>query len=212
MGDKQIEVKVIDKFYRVINNSKISGLRKVQKGSILKNKRFRETVEEWYGKKVPWPIVESDLILVFQDYSRVIDTNLIAAVEIKFFKQSQNLDKQLRQAYREFGQPLRNLIYGFDSVALWHVFDETIEGAKIRNYATIVANTIEKLKLPVVYLATKLSQDKFKIFKPWDIDSSNDMEYIIKSLKGLFENERNPLPQSETKEYRDAIKVTLGIP
>lgn len=211
MSDKLIEVKVTKKFHRLISNSGIYGLRKVEKGSILKNKRFRRTVEDWYGKKAPWPIIESDLILVFEDYSKVIDGNLIAAIEIKFFKQSQNLDKQLRQAYREFGQPLRNLMYGFDSVALWHVFHEAIDEEKIKGYTTIVGDTIEKLKLPVVYLGTKLSQDKFKIFQPWD-SACNDMNYIIRSLKGLFENKRNPLSQTKIKEYRDVLKVTLAIP
>lgn len=211
MSDKQSEVKVTKELHRIISSSGLHGLRKVEKGNILKNKRFRGTIQDWYGKKAPWPIIESDLILVFEDHSKVIDGNLIAAIEIKFFKQSQNLDKQLRQAYREFGQPLRNLMYGFDSVALWHVFDETIDERKIRNYTTIVGDTITKLNLPVVYLATKISEDRFKIFQPWDLDY-NDMNYILRSLKGLFENKRNPLSQSEIKEYRDALKVTLTIP
>ncbi len=211
MNDNQNEVKVTKRLNRLISSSGVHELRKVEKGSILKNKRFRGTVQDWYGKKAPWPIIESDLILVFKDYSKVIDDNLIAAIEIKFFKQSQNLDKQLRQAYREFGQPLRNLMYGFDSVALWHVFHEAIDKEKIKGYTTIVGDTIEKLRLPVVYLGTQLSQDKFKIFQPWDLDY-NDMSYIMRSLKGLFENKRNPLSQFEIKEYRDAIKITLGIP
>lgn len=211
MNDNQNEVKVTKRLNRLISSSGVHELRKVEKGNILKNKRFRGTVQDWYGKKAPWPIIESDLILVFKDYSKVIDDNLIAAIEIKFFKQSQNLDKQLRQAYREFGQPLRNLMYGFDSVALWHVFHEAIDKEKIKSYTTIVGDTIEKLRLPVVYLGTQLSQDKFKIFQPWDLDY-NDMSYIIRGLKGLFENKRNPLSQFEIKEYRDAIKITLGIP
>jgi uncharacterized iron-regulated protein len=30
---------------------------------------FKEIVEKWYGRKNPWPLVEPDLILVFEDYS-----------------------------------------------------------------------------------------------------------------------------------------------
>ena len=211
MNDNQSEVKVTKQLNRLISNCGVRGLRKVEKGNILKKKRFLETVQDWYSKKAPWPIIESDLILVFKDFSNAIDGNLIAAIEIKFFKPSQNLDRDLRQAYREFGQPLRNLMYGFDSVALWHVFHEAIDKEKIKGYTTIVGDTIKKLNLPVVYLATKISEDRFKIFQPWDLDY-NDMNYILRSLKGLFENTRNPLSQSEIKEYRDAIKVTLGIP
>jgi hypothetical protein len=211
MSDKRSEVNVTKELHRIISSSSLHGLRKVEKGSILKNKRFRGTVQDWYGKKAPWPMIESDLILVFEDISKAIDNNLIAAIEIKFFKQSKNLDKQLRQAYREFGQPLRNLMYGFDSVALWHIFDENLDEGKSRDYAAIVGDTITKLKLPVVYLATKITEDRCKIFQPWDIDC-NDLDYMLRSLKGLFENKRNPLSQSEIGEYRNALKVTLAIP
>jgi hypothetical protein len=128
-----LEVKVTNRLYQIITSMEIYGLRKVEKGGILKKRKFRETVEKWYGKKVYWPLIEPDLIFVFEDWSNKRgDGNLIAAVEIKFFKPSKNLDKRLRRAYREFGQPLRNLIYGFDAVCLWHVFDENISKEKLR--------------------------------------------------------------------------------
>jgi hypothetical protein len=212
MMSNAIETKITNKLYQLIKSAEIYGLRKIEKGSILKKKEFREIVEKWYARKILWPLIEPDLIFVFEDYlNKRGDRNLIAAVEIKFFKLSKNLDKELRQAYREFGQPLRNLIYGFDSVCLWHVFDENISEGKIKDYTTLIWDTIERLKLPQSYFATTLSSDKIKIFKPWEI-VSNDIDYIIRSFKGMLENKQTPFDFKEVKEYRDAIKVALGIP
>ena len=209
MNRNKIETKITEKILHLIREANVYGLRKIEKGSILKNKRFKETIEKWYGRKIPSVLVEPDLILIFEDHRKVIDNNIICAIEIKFFKSSPNLDKELRQAYREFGQPLRNLIFGFDAVALWHIFDEEISDEKIKNYTQLIRDVVERLQLPMEYIATKLSQHKFKIFQPWDIDYS-DVEYVIRSVKGLLENKRNPL--SDIKEYRDAIKVAMGVP
>jgi hypothetical protein len=215
-GNK-IETKVNSELLNLIHQANISGLRKIEKGSILKNKRFREIIEKWYGKKIPHVVAEPDLILVFEDYNRLVDDSIISAIEIKYFKENPHLDKKLRQAYREFGQPLRDLIFGFDTAILWHIFSKEINEEKIKNYSQLLEDTIQKLDLPIIYIATKFVQNKFKIFQPWDIDYS-DINYIIKCLKGLFENKRNPLlniketSDESIKSYRSAIKVALGIP
>jgi hypothetical protein len=91
------------------------------------------------------------------------------------------------------------------------VFDENISEGKIKDYTTLIWDTIERLKLPQSYFATTLSSDKIKIFKPWEI-VSNDIDYIIRSFKGMLENKQTPFDFKEVKEYRDAIKVALGIP
>jgi hypothetical protein len=215
-GNK-IETKVIMELLNLINQANIFGLRKIEKGSILKNKRFRETIEKWYGIKIPHVVAEPDLILVFEDYDSLVGDSIIGAIEIKYFKENPHLDKELRQAYREFGQPLRDLIFGFDTAILWHIFSKEINEEKIKYYSQLLEDTIQKLNLPIIYIATKLSQNKFKIFRPWDIDYS-DINSTIKCLRGLFENKRNPLlniketSDESIKSYRSAIKVALGIP
>ena len=50
-SENRIETKVNRELLNLIHQANISGLRKIEKGSILKNKRFRETIENWYGKK-----------------------------------------------------------------------------------------------------------------------------------------------------------------
>lgn len=205
------EPQIIDKIKKLINVVEVSGLRKIDKGAVLKGLRFRETIEKYYRGKLLWPLIEADLILIFEDYKEIIDRNLIVAVEIKYFTPKVNTNKQLRQAYREIGQPLRNLIYGFDSIVLWHIFHERIEDVKIKTYTTTVYETIQKLKLPMLYFATKFSEDKFKFYQPWDIDYQN-IEYIVRNLQNSCNDTRNPLLREEIEGYRNAIKVAIGIP
>lgn len=207
------ELQIIDRIKKLINTAKTSSLKKIDKGAVLKGGRFRETIEKYYGQKLLWPLVETDLILVFEDYKEVIDRNLIIAIEIKYFKPKvdANLNKYLRQAYREFGQPLRNLIYGFDSIVLWHIFHEKIEDEKTKTYTNTINETIKKLNLPMLYFATKFSENKFKFYQPWEIDYQNT-EYVVRSFRSSCANKRNPLPKEEIEKYRNAIKVAIGIP
>ena len=210
--DQVSEIKMTEMLRQLISSAGVSGLRKVEKGGVLKRREFREIVEKWYGRNIPWPLVEPDLILVFEDYgNRRGDGNFIVAVELKFFKQDKNLDKALRQAYKEFGQPLRNLIYGFDAACLWHIFDAKIDEEKIREYTKLIKYTIEKFKLPQSYLATAFPSDKIKVYQPIEY-VCNNISSLITHLRNLLENEQSPLDLKEVKEYRNAIKVALRIP
>ena len=75
--------------------------------------------------------------------------------------------KQWRQSFLEIGQALRDLLYGFDAAVLWHLFAEGFSDEEIQKYTCMCAEVIEKLKLPIVYFATKLTeQDRFEFFKP----------------------------------------------
>lgn len=89
------EPQIIDKIKKLINVAKISGLRKIDKGAVLKGLRFRETIEKHYRGKLLWPLIEADLILIFEGYKEFIDRNLIVAVEIKYFTPKVAADKQL---------------------------------------------------------------------------------------------------------------------
>lgn len=207
------ESEIINKLIQLVNTEGISGLEKIEKGSILKGKRFKETIEKYYRRKLLWPLIEADLIFVFEDWKNIFDRNLIVALEIKYFTEGieSDLEKQLRQAYREFGQPLRNLVYGFDSIVLWHIFHESIEDKKIDMYANTVSDTIKKLDLPMLYFGTKFSENRFKFYQPWSIDYQ-DLRYLIECFKSSCREKRNPLKGEEIKDFRNAIKVALGIP
>jgi hypothetical protein len=66
---RAIEAEVTEKLHQLICSAGVYGLRKVERGGVLKRRGFKEIVEKWYGRKNPRPLVEPDLILVFEDYS-----------------------------------------------------------------------------------------------------------------------------------------------
>lgn len=61
------------------------------------------------------------------------------------------------------------------------------------------------------YFATKLLDDKFKFYQPWNIDYNN-IEYVLNYINNSCAEKRNPLTIEEIEKYRNAIKVTVGIP
>jgi|Deesub1362B_J571_1020462.scaffolds.fasta_scaffold00197_14 hypothetical protein len=82
-----------------------------------------------------------DIVLVFEDISKVVDEYLLVAIELKHLRSSEKSDKYLRKAYREVGQPLRYLVFGFDSIILWHCFAEDIDDATISSYSDLVVGS-----------------------------------------------------------------------
>ena len=209
------EPQVAKRFLDLLNEVKYSGLKKVSGSAAIYRTRFWEAVK-LKDVTIPRPLVLPDFILIFEDHEKYVDDYLIVAVEIKWFKRK-NLDKRLREAYRAFGQPLRNYLYGFDSVSLLHLFDEKIENHKIIEYTETVKSSVEALDLPIVYLAMKLSKDKFRIYQPVNIESFSDIGYTIRYLSRLSIGKRNPLFMKERKkkailDRRSALKVSLGLP
>ena len=205
------EVRITSKIYEDIRNLDISSLRKVSKKRSVTTAEFKAAVKDWFGQKIPWPLVEPDLILVLEDYRNVIDNVMIVAVEIKYFEQGEDLDKRMRQSFRELGQPLRNLVFGFDSAVLWHIFSPNTEEHKIDSYIDIVEEVIERLKLPLVYLATMVPDEEFKIYKPFKLDKY-DLGSLIRWLADLCANCRNPIADRDFKIRRSGLKIALRIP
>jgi len=201
---------------RLLEVSKTLGLiKKADMGACLKSQVFREALG-WYGLEAPELIAEPDLILVFEDYKRLIDDVMIIAVELKCFQakgELKQLKKDLRKAFREIGQPLRYLPLGFDSAVLWHIFEDIGHEELIRQYVRLIGDdTIERLNLPIVYFATTaLSNDALRLY--WPLDIKCDIGYAIRYLKNLCDGKRNPvLDDNVVKKRRKALKVSLGIP
>ncbi|GAH87282.1 unnamed protein product, partial [marine sediment metagenome] len=120
--EPQVVKILLDLFSKVTN----SGLIKISRSGAVLRTSFNDAVKI-KDVEIPWPLVLPDFILVFDDYSSErIDEYLIVAVETKWFK-LKNINGKLRAAYRNFGQPLRNYVYGFDSVILLHIFDQDVE-------------------------------------------------------------------------------------
>ena len=202
------ETELAAKLYNLLKKSGVGSLKKVYKGRSVTSKEFKDVVSEWYGERIPWPLIEPDLILVFEDYKKVIDEVMIVAVELKCFQTSS--DKRLRRAFREIGQPLRCYVFGFDSAVLWHVFED-VEEDVIKDYTDMVYEVIEKLKLPLAYIATKIIKDQYKIYKPLNLKQQN-IQYLVMYLQNLCAHTRNPAMDEKIKKRRSALKVALRIP
>jgi len=206
------EVNITQRVYELVRSLDMSSLKKVSKGRGVTTREFKDTISGWYGRELPWPLVEPDLVLVFEDLKRVMDDTMIVAIEIKYFEQSQDLHGRLRQSFRELGQPLRNLIFGFDSVVLWNIFSPDIEEEQvIQSYVDMIGEVIDRLKLPVVYLATTILDGELKIYKPFGIHKY-DMRSLVSWLKNLCDSKRNPAMDSEVEVRRKSLKVALRIP
>jgi len=205
------EANVTQRIYELIIKAGLGSLKRVSKQRSVTTSEFRNTVTSWFGQEIPWPLVEPDLILVFEDVRKIIDDVMIVAIEIKYFKQAKDLDKRLRQSFREVGQPLRNLIFGVDSTALWHIFSPDIEEHKIHNYVNVIEEVIRKLNLPLVYLATARPNDTFKVYKPFELDKYDLQSWVI-WVQNLCADHRNPIMNRDTDIRRRALKLALRIP
>lgn len=100
------EVNVTQRVYELVRSLDMRSLKKVSKGRSVTTRQFKDTISGWYGRELLWPLVEPDLILVFEDSKRLIDDTMIVAIEIKYFEQTHDLNARLRRSFRELGQPL----------------------------------------------------------------------------------------------------------
>lgn len=219
LNEPQVVKILLDLFSKVTN----SGLIKISKSGAVLKTSFKDAAKI-KDVEIPWPLVLSDFILVFNDYSSErIDEYLIVAVEAKWFK-LKNINDKLRAAYRNFGQPLRNYVYGFDSVILLHIFDEDVEKEIIKEYTETTKNSIKMLELPMAYFSIQMFEKNevqpqheiFSIYSPIYIDLTS-IEYITRYLSNITRNVRNPIFRN--KWFRDdvikrraALKVSLTLP
>ncbi len=212
------EHKVTNYLYELFNKAqpRVAFLKYVHKGKTTARKTFSDALKIFLEENVPFILPEPDLILIFEDYRKLVDQYLIIAIEIKYFKNSRNILKKLRQAFREFGQPIRHYLFGFDSVVLLHVFSPEIKEENIiLNYSDLIKDVIMKLKLPIAYFSIKIINGEiFEIYSPFKLDSPQNAEYILQWIRNKCMDTRNPLlPDDEsTLKRRRALKAALGIP
>ena len=113
-------------------------------------------------------------------------------------------------------------LFGFDSLVLWHIFDEELDDTFIRGYTQAIKEIINGFELPIVYIATKINEKfEFRFFSPWELSNYQKPEYVIFSLMNLCLDKRNPLLLvnkplgpfvEEVKKRRNTLKVMLKIP
>jgi len=183
-------------------------LKKVYINVNLAKRRFHELWAEWWESEVS-PRLEIDMIPVFEDVRKLKEV-FIPGVEVEFFKDKTKTFVDGLQQALSFG------LFGFDSLVLWHVFPEKMEGKSIEQHVRHAKEIIEGLNLPVVYFATRLTeQDRFEFFAPWSFYSSMSMDanYLLTNLRKCCDEKRNPLLYKEEVEKRKKmLKVLLKIP
>lgn len=165
---------------------------------------FEAILSRYFDAYAPKYMARPDIIIITEDFKKVVDEWLLIAIELKYFKDSENMKKfeeDLRKAFREIGQPLRYYLYGFDSAVLWYVFEENAEKEILRSYGNMVSEVIKKLKLPMVLFLTKIvDKDNFLVFEPLEIGSPSNQRYVIRwILTYCGDRVRNPLLPHDKK-------------
>ena len=117
-----------------------------------KSPEVDSSLRNLYGGLVPRLQPEIDLILRKGDDIR--------AIEVKCF-QLRGKNCLNKSYYEGIDQTLALLMYGFDKVALWHVFDESIS---VQQFATSGSTAQlfvrEQLKLPIDYTALYMKRNR----------------------------------------------------
>lgn len=198
---------LVSQFYRSLKEKKPDPLKSFYKHVNFRNKRFREIWKGWWEDEVP-PQVEVDFVLVFSDHKHAVDDALIVAVEVKYF------DSPKKNFYEGIQQALAFSIFGFDNLLLWHTFAEDSNEARTTASVEATQRLIEGLKLPVTYFATKvLDNGLLKCLSPVNMDTPNELDYVIGWVRNCCNDCRNPLLGSEViKRRRSTLKAMLRIP
>jgi len=203
-------------FVETIRAYNLSSIKDILLGDAISRKPYENILIKYFGSYAPMIIAKPDIVLIVEDYKKLVDEWLLIAIELKYFKKVEK--KRWREAYREVGQALRYYIYGFDSAILCHIFGREVDNATVRVYSDVVGEVIKKLKLPIVYFSVKISnedKDKFLIFKPLELSGLSDIGYIANwMINYCRDNVRNPLLpyDKEVVDRRKALKAVLKIP
>jgi len=216
------EISIVKELQKILNQKKEQEnkpywLKKAYSHVNLASKNFQGIWSGWWKSKTP-PKLEVDMIFVFEDIGNILDNALMVATEVKFFQEDTK-----RNFFEGLQQVMAFSLFGFDGLALWHIFSEKIDDSVINSYAQAMQEIIRGYELPIFYLATKLSNEFiFKIFEPAQIEKQ-EIDYLIAWIGNFCndENNRNPLlfhdlplgpHPEEIKKRRNTLKVLLKIP
>jgi len=202
------EMQVVKKLNSMFLEAKHSSLRKMFVHTNLATRGFHQLWRDWWKDAIP-PRLEVDMILVFDELTE-LDKVFTAGVEVEYFK------PRKKNFYDGLQQVLSFSLFGFDSLVLWHIFSPESKNKDIDEYVKPVKEMVEGFRLPLVYLATKLTDEgRFEFFAPWEFYSSSkvDTRYLITCLRDLCDKKRNPLlDKKEVEKRKEILKVLLKIP
>jgi len=195
---------LVKEIKKLVEERKIDFVKKVFTHLNLGTTKFNELWKDWWSGEAP-PRMEVDMIFVFLDYDGV----MIPSVEVKFFREKEKF-------YYGIEQALAYSLFGFDSIVLWHIFDQEMKNNVVEGFVRAVEELVRGFEIPLVYFATKIYEGmEFEFFSPWKLYSSkrSDIEYVLMSMKNICKNMKNPLLlNEEVKQRRNVLKTILKIP
>lgn len=117
----------------------------------LANTRFSSSWSERFSGEPPLTQPEIDIIIK--------KDNKLDAIEIKYFRPTNNNNRFRNSYYEGIDQAIAYLRFGFDHVALWHVFNDVVPISQFRDWGWRSWNFLRELNLPIDFTYYKLNQE-----------------------------------------------------
>jgi len=203
-------------FIKTLKKLDLPSVKDALPGHTIRKEPFKSVLVRYFGSPAPLLLARPDVVLVVEDQQRAVDRWLLIAVELKHFRGVEW--RRWRRAHREVGQPLRYYVFGFDSVALCHLFESSVDSAAARAYSSAVWEVVEKLKLPMAYFSAEASDEswsKLLVFRPLEVGGPMDWrQFVSWMIDYCRDHVRNPLlpHDREVVERRESLKTVLGVP
>ena len=134
-GELDTEKSVVRRIKEECEKDRPKHLKKIYAHVNLATRKFHEIWQDWWKMPLP-PRLEVDIIPVFQ-MENVSDEVFMAGVEVKYFKDNK------RGFYEGLQQALAFGAFGFDSLALWHIFSSDLKNEEIQSFSRVVEEIIE---------------------------------------------------------------------
>ncbi|HOI70104.1 MAG TPA: hypothetical protein PLN41_10190 [Methanothrix sp.] len=117
----------------------------------LANTRFTEIWRDLYSCTPPLTQPEIDLLIK--------NDSQLNATEIKYFKPTASKRGFNNSYYKGIDQAIAYLRFGFDHVALWHIFNDNVPCDQFRDWGWRSWNFLRELRLPIDFTYFILNEE-----------------------------------------------------
>lgn len=194
-----------------MKSSGVSDLREVY---IVKDILNTQNAKKLFSQEELKLLDKCDLILIYNDFNRIIDDHILLALNVEYIDKETNIEKQLKNSLENIRSLVKFYNLGFDSICVWHHFNKKVEEEVIRKFCSTINNTISKVDLPIIHLATKIMiGNTFKMFSPDEIDARSEVSQLIRILLNIIRDEKRLPPQKVDEKFlssREKMKKLLG--
>jgi len=205
---------VVAWFYEEIAGSKGGSqhLKKVAKYQNLAHTGFRQIFQGWWGSETP-PDLEIDLVLVFEDAQKLVDDALIIGIEVEY------IQDRTKNFYIGLDQVLSFALFGFDGLALWHVFSSDFPPKLIESYRRAMRQTVDAHRLLLHYVTLQRTREGKLLYcqdyvEPFEISAARLASMTREQFAGENSYRRLPfhklqLPRSLIRSLGDKIEADM---